>query len=297
MNGGSTLPLALACREAGVFPSLWPDIWNPVTRENNYDLLNSVLTEYVKSTGTTDLLLGLSIHRIADPIALKIVKSHKISHIEFLEGAPEIESQLNTETQIEFNKKFNVSFLKAKEILNKTKFIRRTYFPRIDPVSNVYALKGSDSAGLNGQKYSTKELFLKQQELTPDAILIPYGGIGTPNQVAEFISLGAEVVAVGTLFAASQESSLPIAVKQKIVNTKQKDLTKIPDTGQNSLLLGNQEEILQDKVGDYDWNRQQSLNKGLSTGTHGLLYLGSAVDEVNEIRTVKEIVEYLTSTL
>jgi NAD(P)H-dependent flavin oxidoreductase YrpB (nitropropane dioxygenase family) len=168
--------------------------------------------------------------------------------------------------------------------------------PEISQFDFAYCLKGSDSAGSSGDTYTTWGLFREQRKLTPNAVMIPYGGVGTAEQVCNYINLGATAVGVGTLFAASQESNLSSAAKQAMVAAP--GVTQIPDTKQNALILGNLDTVLADKIAEGDWNRERSLATGLhGNGTEGHIYAGAGVSYVTEIRSVKEIVEYLTSRL
>ena len=62
----------------------------------------------------------------------------------------------------------------------------------------------------------------------------------------------------------------------------------MPDTDQNTLILGDKEEVLNTS----GRNRQDSLSEGLyGDGKTGHMYAGKSIDHVTEIRSVKEIVE------
>lgn len=298
MNGGSSLQLALACHEAGVFPSLYFELFNVGPNPINYDLFDSQLGEYIKATGTSDVLLGLPVIRLADPATLKIIKSRKISHIEFLEEGIDLALTGDPNSYLKSIKdNFDNIVRSAAEYLYPTKFFRRTYTPRLDPFGFAYSLKGSGAAGLHSDKYTTKQLFDAQKQLTPKAVLIPYGGISSPSEVSYFINNGAAAVAIGSLFAASKESTLADKVKQAMVATTKKDLVVLPDSNQTSLLFSKYEDVIPWKFSNIDWNRQRSLTAGLTTGTQGHMYLGASVDAITEIKSVKEIVEYLISEL
>jgi NAD(P)H-dependent flavin oxidoreductase YrpB (nitropropane dioxygenase family) len=139
------------------------------------------------------------------------------------------------------------------------------------------------------------DLFDQQKKLTPNAVLIASGGISTPEQVSEFITKGATAVCIGTLLAASKESSLSAEAKNAIVNCKKEDIIKFNDTKQNTLILGNIDEIENDTS---DKNRTNTLKKGIhGDGKSGHIYVGSGVDQITSIKTVKEIVEHLVSRL
>jgi len=71
-------------------------------------------------------------------------------------------------------------------------------------------------------------------------------------------------------------------------------ITRMPDTDQNTLILGDKEEVLNTS----GRNRQDSLSKGLcGDGKTGHMYAGKSIDHVTEIRSVKDIVEELVREL
>jgi len=300
MNGGSSLPLALACWEAGIFPSLYLNIYDIATKQVNYDLLDSTIGEFVKATGTTDVLLATDIFRLSDPTSLKIYKKHKITHIEILAESLEQRKKLGISNS-EINRliqNYSVIVKGARILLQPTCIVQRVNTVQENPHNFILGMKGSEAAGLNSKTFTTSELFEQQKLATPNSLLMPYGGIGTPSQVADYIKRGATAVVVGTLFAASKESTLSLEVKQKMVSTQTQDLIKLPDTGQQALILGNIDSVLNDKINPVDWNRQRSLETGLTGNAQvGHMYLGSAIEYVTEIKSVKEIVEYLVSEL
>lgn len=300
MNGGSSLPLALACWDAGVFPSLYINIYDAETRKINHDLLDSTIGEFVRSTGSIDVIIATDIFRLVDPTSLKIYKKYGVKYIEILPEALAQRKKLGTnDNQIDYLiKNYDAIVKSAKNLLKPEYIIQRVNSPCDNPHNFILGIKGSEAAGLNAQTTTTSELFDQQKVKTPNSLLMPYGGIGTPSQVADYINRGAVSVVVGTLFAASKESTVSDDVKQRMVSTKKQDLIRLPDTGQQTLILSNLDQVIADKVDATDWNRQKSLETGLSgNAQHGHIYLGSSIDYVTEIKSVKEIVEYLTSEL
>jgi NAD(P)H-dependent flavin oxidoreductase YrpB (nitropropane dioxygenase family) len=299
MVGGSELPLALACWDAGVFPSLVIEYWKKLDHgEFNYDLVNDTLKEFIKSTGSADVLVAIGIADFFDKQLMSILKNFKVSHIEPL---PKHDDYHERAKDI-FDKNYNKAFSAIVKNMYPAKILWRVKKPKIDPTNGMsidnknlcFCIKGSDAAGMNGVM-PTIELFNEQKKLTPNVNVIPYGGVGTPQQVKEYLDKGAEVVAVGTLFAASQESTLSIETKKAMVKNNKNNTVKLKDTGQNTLLLGKIEDVLQDKS---NWNRGKSFEKGLhGDGKSGHIYVGHGIDHVKEIKTVKQIVEYLTSEL
>jgi hypothetical protein len=153
---------------------------------------------------------------------------------------------------------------------------------------DAYALKSLHSAGRYGF-HNNEEMLLAFADCGKP--LIPQGGIGTPAQVRSLLSAGAAAVGIGTVFAASKESCLSQEAKAKIIHSSSKDLVKL-DSRQQALAIGDLPEFTPD-----DWNRHNSLMDGITTGQSGHVYMGTAIDHINEILSVKEIVEYLVGEL
>lgn len=287
MNGGSDLNLALAVAEAGAFPSYWS--W----AEQHNDDLFEVLSEFIKCTGTSNIILGgLDRSRLRDPILLKMIQDLKISHVEFL-----AEAEGGKISDINDVYADSLSMAGLKFLKRTTKILTRLNFPNSSEILtnqfDGFCLKGKESAGKTG-KLSVSDLYDQQRALTPLKILVPYGGVGTPEQVKNYIDCGADAVGVGTLFAACKESPLSPGAKQKILESSSSNISYLTDSNRNALILSSGN-LLQD---EQDLNRQASLEQGLrGDGTQGLLYAGTAVDHVTCLRTVKETVDYLVSKL
>ena len=287
MTRVSDLNLALACRDAGIYPSLVLSdyIIDGVDPADRLEAVNLLLTEYVKSTGDGDVVFGAFPEELVDKKFIKIIKSLNISHLEISISNPVVQNSDQN--------KNNEIYRRVEKYLAPTKLLlrRRSVFSQIQNNGSAYCLKGSDAAGVSSSEFTTKELFIKQKELTPGARLIPYGGIGTPEQVAFYINNGAVAIAVGTLLAASKESNLSLATKQAMVSAKKEDLIRLPDTNQLALILGDEDTVKNNKLPE-DWNREHSLQAGVN-GTGGHIYVSQVVENITEIKSVKEIVEYL----
>jgi NAD(P)H-dependent flavin oxidoreductase YrpB (nitropropane dioxygenase family) len=298
MNRVSDLPLALACWQAGIFPSLVVSEFVQFdTVQKNYDQVDALLKEFVHSTGAANLVFSVGIEHLFDRELMRILKSHSVSHLEIY-AITNPRGQTNDWTSIKtkLGDQYTAVMLATIKNLQPMKIMYRRRNPEVSEFNFAYCLKGSDSAGSSADGHTTKELFEKQIALTPNGIVIPYGGVGTPQQVSEYIGLGATAVGVGTLFAASAESNLSTEAKQALVTAG--TVEKLPDTKQNAVLLGERNEILADRQDDSDWNRERALEKGIhGNGKTGLIYAGAGVEHITEIRKVSDIVEYLISEL
>jgi enoyl-[acyl-carrier protein] reductase II len=278
MNQVSDLNLALAVHQAGAMPSLQIDRYNK-NRTINYDRVDYELGEFTKQAGNGHLVLVTAPEDLLDYQFLKLIGQYNISHVEILGN--EIDSSVHWHRpQISVG---------IKLLKKTTKILTRTMSSAtFNPWADAVCIKGKESAGFAGN-VSVSELF-DQYQAVVNTPLIPYGGIGTPAQVKNYIDRGAAGVAVGTMFAVTKESCLSEETKLSMCKATSANLTQFTDTKQNALVLGPLESSLQ------DWNHQHDLTKGIA-GQGGLVYAGTAIDHVTSIRTVKQVVEYLTEEL
>jgi hypothetical protein len=284
MNGASDINLALAVHEAQAMPSLALNRYDS-HGAINYDIVHDCLMQFKQSTGHCDLVFAVAEEDLLDFKFLKLLKSFGVSFLEFLPNQLDSSATWNDSAFL-----LGLSYAK-----NFAKIMVRVVDkPCANSHVDAYCIKGQESAGFGGN-VSVKDLFVQQKNLTPAQFSIPYGGIGTPGHVRYYMDQGAGAVAVGTLFAASQESCLDIQVKQKICNTAGKDLVRFSDTGQQALILDNKKTV--DSNG-LDWNREHSLQQGLhGNGSQGHIYLGQSVDHVTEIKSVRQVVDYLVDDI
>jgi nitronate monooxygenase len=277
MNQVSDLNLALAVSKAGAVPSLISYCYNTV-EEFLIDI-----ESFLKETENSELIVAADDKVIVNINFLNKIKSLKVSHVMRYvnEESNVTESQKNAYYKI--TRHHITSSLKSKFIglhLDKDYLLNTT---------DLYFLKGNEGAGRG--RYSTEELFLYYKNKYPTSNLIPVGGIGSPHDVKKYIELGAVAVAIGTLFAASQESNLSLEAKQKLVNASSKNLFRFTEgKTQNALFF--------DKIDkEDDLNHTQSLKEGIATGTSGHVFAGKSIDYIDSIKPVSEIVEYLVSAL
>jgi NAD(P)H-dependent flavin oxidoreductase YrpB (nitropropane dioxygenase family) len=290
MNHASDLRLAVAVAEAGAFPSLWL----PETA----DEADACLTEFAKLTGHCNVIVPILPWQhnkdvdnffIENLDIMRVFRKHRVSHIEVLRLDNDGMDNDTIYKRAQFNKVCRVT----KSLLPTVKLIMRI-FDTVDDVSGIdaYAIKGKESAGKTGN-WAVKDLFVKKIQSGTQKHLIPYGGIGTPEQVGDYIKQGATAVAVGTLFAASLESPLSAEVKTKMINAGSVNLDCSNQHFQNQLILDQE-----NKIDNDDWNRSQQLKQSMTgAGDRGFIYAGRSIDHVNSVIPVKDIVEHLVSQL
>jgi phosphoribosylformimino-5-aminoimidazole carboxamide ribonucleotide (ProFAR) isomerase len=302
MNLGSDKKLALAVHEAGGFPSLSvnpafnhtrPLRNSPLPfREIDFDPMYFGLMDFIKSKGDSDCVVPISAKYVLYPEFLKMAKDLRISHWDIFprwEGDQICASQLLEDPMIFQGIKYLRSF---SHVIGR--LLKPSSTEKIKVLSAV-SLKGSDSAGGQGE-LPVHEFFAEQIKFTTNTI--PHGGIGTPQQVRDYIDAGAPAVAVGTLFAACVESPLTMAVKQKMVEAQSVqqigDRAGIHKIKQNALVFD--DDSVMDEFDDA--NHSRALYTGIhSDGEQGLIMAGPSIKYVDRIRTAKETMEYLTSEL
>jgi NAD(P)H-dependent flavin oxidoreductase YrpB (nitropropane dioxygenase family) len=278
MNQVSDLNLALAVHAAGAMPSLQINRYN---QDNtiNHDLVNRELKEFTKQAGNSNLVLVVADEDFFDYQFIKLICQYQISHVEILSN------EING-SHHRYKSAFHLGIQYVKKTTKILSRIMNHTSTNLYP--DAFCVKGKESAGFAGA-VSVSDLF-EQQRSVSNTALIPYGGVGTPAQVKQYMDRGAAGVAVGTLFAATQESCLSHETKLAMCNASLSQITQFKETGQNALVLG---ELKSTKE---DWNHEHDLKNGIA-GQGGLVYAGTAIDHVTHIRTAQEVVDYLTSEL
>jgi len=292
MNKGSTVELAVAVHRAGAYPSLCSWTYN-----RRPQVMQSDLDKFVNQTGSNRIHLSFELNEfesVRDYV--DIIKSHRIPTIEIIYGKTNTFGVSASDPEIEND---------LLKLLTPIKELGTRVFKRIyDPVDaetarrhllDGFCIKGAESAGFSSNN-PIKELFLQQRELTPDAALIPYGGIGTATQVKEYMDLGAEMVAVGTLLALSVESPMSMQTKLVAIQANSKDLTQFThvvgdvERKQNALQFA-------PHSGHDDANGTIGLVRGLRGKGDGHVYFGHGIDHVTELRSCQQIIQDLSSCL
>lgn len=291
MNKGSTLDLAVAVHRAGGYPSLCSWTYN-----GKHELMQRDLDQFVEITGTNKIHLSFELDEYPSEVVHGIVKSHNIPTIEIIYG------DKNTFRPTGSEEELTEDLIKLLQPIKElgTKVFKRMY-DNVDQATmdrhllDGFCIKGAESAGFSSNT-PIKESFLRQRELTPTAMLIPYGGVGTADQVREYMDLGAEIVAVGTVLALSIESSMSTETKLAAIKAQSKDLKEFAHTVGN---VERKQSALQFKPyeGPDDANGTMGLIRGLRGKETGHVYLGKGIDHVTELRSCQEIISDLSSCL
>ena len=291
MNKGSTLELAIAVHQAGGYPSFCSWTYN-----GKHELMQRDIDRFVEATGSNRIHLSFELHEYPSNTVYEIVKSHNIPTIEIIYGDKNTFRPTSTEEELTEDL---IELLQPIKALG-TQVFKRMY-DNVDQATmdkhllDGFCIKGAESAGFTSHT-PIKELFLRQRELTPNALLIPYGGVGTAEQVKDYIDLGAEIVAVGTLLALSIESPMSTETKLAAIKAQSKDLKEFTHTVGN---VKRKQTALQSKPyqGPDDANGTMGLVRGLRGKETGHVYVGHGIDHVTELRSCKNIIQDLSSCL
>lgn len=302
MNGGSDKNLALAVAEAGGFPSIFvapasngvkllPN--SPLaTRGIDFDFMYYELLDFIKCKGDSNVSVPIAPKYLFYPQFLKMAKALKISHWDIFprwEGDQVCCGDLIQDDMI---------FQGVRYLRRFSHVVGRLLRPSSSPRLSAYSILAVTGIGTGGAcgTLPIKEFFEQQIAVTPNTI--PHGGIGTPQQVKEYIQAGAPAVAVGTLFAACVESPLSKEAKQRMVEAE--EVTLINAEHQKAKVQQNALIFDQDSVnhsGD-DSNHNGALYAGIhGNGNQGLIMAGHAVRHIDRVRTVQETMDYLVSEL
>ena len=291
MNRGSTVELAVAVHAAGGYPSLCSWTYNQHSQAMQQDL-----DRFVKITNSNRIHLSFELNEFDHQVVHDIVQSHRIPTIEIIYGKTNTFRPTDSESELEVALLQLLGPLKAQGVSIFKRVYEAMDQDNMDRhLLDGFCIKGAESAGFSSYT-PVRETFLKQRELTPGAMLIPYGGIGTADQVQDYIELGAEMIAVGTVLALSAESTMATETKLAAIQKQSQDLVESThDFGgvkrkQSALKFGNY-------VGPDDLNGTIGLVRGLNGKPDSHVYLGHGINHVNEILSCQEIIQRLVEKI
>jgi len=273
MNQVSDINLAMAVRKSGGLPSL--SIFNYTKKIE----IETDITSYKNEFGDAKLLFSLGIAQLVHKNILDIILSHQIEFIELIpDDSQEILLHQDIADQIEPTLKLlrNNGIKIFEKCTTKT-----TVYKNIDGL----ILKSKEGAGRG--KISLEELFNTHIGKYP---LIVSGGVGTAEQVKHYIDNGAIAVGIGTLLAASKESKLSEQTKLKMVESSSADIKQFSKGVKQNALIFNE-------VEDDDYNHTLGIKSEVQNPGTGHVFAGKAIDHVNSIQSVSEIINNLTFLL
>tara|TARA_B110000444_G_scaffold209993_1_gene205126 strand:+ start:1475 stop:2422 length:948 start_codon:yes stop_codon:yes gene_type:complete len=149
---------------------------------------------------------------------------------------PLIYPNINEHIDVILKEKVKIVFTSAGNPMTYTKLLKDNGVIVVHVVANKkYALKcidagvdaivaeGFEAGGHNGHDEITSLCLIPQIKSIIDIPLIAAGGIGSGSSMLAAMSLGADGVQIGSLFASSKESSAHKNFKEHIINAKDND--------------------------------------------------------------------------
>lgn len=287
MNQVSNLKLALAVAEAGAVPTI--SGFNYISQNLCLNIAKLVgdFDIYISCRNRCDFIFSIDDRFLVNNKIelLKCFVKYKIQYVELILDSCFLKDNINELNKIIIDLKNNNIKLLTKLISLK---VSGTY---INNNFDGIIFKGPHGAArvTDDTDVSIKNLLRKCIDKFPNKFIIASGGIGTAKEVNDLLNAGAGAIGIGTMFAASEESPLSNAAKEKLVNSSFQDLKKLKtyDYDQNALIFS---EIKQSKI-----NNTLGLVRGIATGSQGHIFAGKSIDNINEIKSVQKIVQDLCS--
>ncbi|MGM9714228.1 MAG: NAD(P)H-dependent flavin oxidoreductase [Prevotella sp.] len=189
--------------------------------------------------------------------------------------------------------------IKVAHVVSSSRFARKCEEAGVDAI----VAEGFEAGGHNGREELTTMVLVPQVRDATTLPLIAAGGIASNRALRAAMVLGAEGVQIGTLFAASQESSASQAFKEYCVRMGEDDtmlsLKKLAPSrlAKNSLYQRVRE--AEERGATADELRQilgpKSTKRGIFEGDieNGEIEIGQAVATIDAIRPVSEIMASL----
>ncbi len=189
--------------------------------------------------------------------------------------------------------------IKVMHVVSNLKFALKSQQAGVDAV----IAEGFEAGGHNGSEETTTLVLLQVLRPHLSIPLLAAGGIGTGSAMLAAMALGADGVQIGSLFAASAESSAHDAFKKQIINSAEGDTRLSLKSIGGVRLLKNRfsEEVRSLEVsGALAEELKQFLGhgrakKGMFEGDldEGELEIGQIAATINHVAPVSEIMERL----
>jgi nitronate monooxygenase len=278
MNQVSNCDLAVACHNAGIFPSI-----SALTYSKNYiinyDDLERAIDQYQTRTGTNKILISVAIGDLLGKQFYNLVKKYNLENLEIIGNDcsyPKEEKELYLE------------YLSTPTLKLFPKVLGRA---RVNPrLMHGIILKGKDGAGRSVQDINEDEELLSIKSQFPSLPIVMSGGIGSNKDIKKYMEMGCIGVAIGTLFAASEESCISKETKLKMIESSSNEIKRL-DAG------AQQNAIVFSRIEEDDFNNTNSLNMGMKDPTKGHIFAGKGIDHIKSILPVKDIVQLLVDGL
>ena len=289
MNKVSDAKLAIAVHKSGCIPSM--SIFNYIRDSKvNYDLLQKDLHTFITKANTKQLVLSISSSHLSSSLLFNIIKQTGITHLEII-----IENLSMYGTEFDYDNHTLLSNVtsalqKYKDLglgivlKSLTKFIVKETEMYYHGTFDYYMLKGADAAGtiIERQNGNLLDEVKELKEFYPDIKLIIAGGIGNGTDAKKYLNAGADIVALGTLFAMCKESCVDQSTKEKIISSKK--ISQFEGLKQNAFMLEEYDD-------EDDINHSRSLASGIKGNTKGHVFVGKGLKDISSVVTVNNMVQ------
>lgn len=250
-----------------------------------------VLKEHIlKAQKATDKPFGVNLPMLYPDIEshIETIISHKVPVVFTSAGNPK------TWTEILKNEGITVV-----HVVSSVKFAQKAQEAGVDAV----VAEGFEAGGHNGRDETTTFCLIPDVRRQIEIPLIAAGGIGTANQIAAAMILGADGVQIGSRFAATKESSAHDMFKNEIVKAKEGDtLLTLKELAPVRLLKN---PFFQEVQAAYqncatkedliELLGRARAKRGMFEGdlVEGELEIGQVSALIDEVKSVKEVMEEL----
>jgi len=283
--------LAIAAHDAGIVPSLTvPFIINTNSAQMKINLNRALfefekdLIEFRNHTPDGEIIVAFSPKIFNNLNLIALILKYNISHIEFLERMEQKDIPI-----IKILNKANIKIIQ-KYLTNQSRGSFAGY--ELDDLNlkgiDALSLKGSDGAGrvIDNNKSLMQRYEILRKKLPTKPIIIS-GGISTSAEIKQYLNAGVTAVALGTVFALSEESSINREKKLAIINSSFDNVTKVKagPMYQNAIVFT--------PTPDTDYNNSVGLVVGRDSADKGLIFVGKGIDNIHSIKPVAQIVKEL----
>ncbi len=186
-------------------------------------------------------------------------------------------------------------------VIANTKFALKAQASGVDAI----VAEGFEAGGHNGREETTTMVLIPMIKKVVDLPLIAAGGIGTGQQMAACLALGADAVQVGSRFVATHESSGHEAFKQRVISSAEGDTklslkpltpvrllkNRFAEEIQKAEAAGVSAEVLAEMLG------RGRAKKGMFEGDleEGELEIGQVSSLIKEIKPAADVVRELVN--
>jgi NAD(P)H-dependent flavin oxidoreductase YrpB (nitropropane dioxygenase family) len=282
MNRVSDAKLAIACHNAGIFPSLSLYAWqNRHDAGINEHIVEREIKTFQDATGSSKILISLASVDLFKDSVIKLLLDNNIKFLEFIASdlPPKFFIDKTKTVKQQMKERHGVDF----KIITK-----RLDSQNINPDAvDAIMYKTAEGAGRGEPSANILDELEKFKNIYPTLPIIMSGGIGCADDVKKYMSLGCMAICIGTLLAASEESSVSRETKLKMIEATVADISRTAVSNQSALVFS--------KLPDDDMNNTHSLIKGLASPDQGLVFAGKGIDYIKKIKPVKDIIQELVS--